>query len=178
RCTGVRLTLGVGRYGPGGAMAPSGGRRQGVDGPARRKRARRVVGRQTRGGRRPALAVLSGSGPRLRDGHRPGRDGLSSGTGGRGAGLPWAGGVATRRASPIQRLPAMWGLVGLVPIAVLLFKQDITRFEAGMRALVVLAAVVFLRGLGDKAVRGLVATLEPEPVDIDETPQKPEDEAA
>lgn len=83
-----------------------------------------------------------------------------------------------RRASPIQRLPAMWGLVGLVPIAVLLFKQGITLFEAGMRALVVLAAVVFLRWLGDKAVRGLVATLEPEPVDIDETPQKPEDEAA
>lgn len=69
-----------------------------------------------------------------------------------------------RRASPIQRVPAMWGLAGLVPIAVLLFREDLTLFEAGMRALAVLAAVMFLRWLGDKAVRGVLATLEPEPV--------------
>lgn len=66
-----------------------------------------------------------------------------------------------RRASPIQRLPAMWGLIGLVPIAVLLFKSDLTLFEAGVRALVVLVVVMFLRWLGDKAVRGMLATLEP-----------------
>lgn len=72
-----------------------------------------------------------------------------------------------RRPSPIQRLPAMWGLIGLVPIAVLLFQQDLTLYEAGMRALVVLGAVVLLRWLADKAVRGLVATLEPEPVPVE-----------
>ncbi|MFO7299373.1 MAG: hypothetical protein DIU67_004175 [Actinomycetes bacterium] len=55
----------------------------------------------------------------------------------------------------------MWGLVGLVPIAVLLFKADLTLFEAGFRAVAVLGAVMFLRWLGDKAVRGMLATLEP-----------------
>lgn len=75
-----------------------------------------------------------------------------------------------RRASPIQRVPVMWGLVGLVPIAVLLFKQDLTLFEAGLRASVILAAVVFLRWLGDKAVRGMLATLEPEPVRVEAQP--------
>lgn len=72
-----------------------------------------------------------------------------------------------RRASPIQRLPAMWGLIGLVPIAVLLFKSDLTLFEAGVRALVVLVVVMFLRWLGDKAVRGVLATLEPKPAGVE-----------
>ena len=72
-----------------------------------------------------------------------------------------------RRASPIQRLPAVWGLIGLVPIAVLLFKSDLTLFEAGVRALVVLVVVLFLRWLGDKAVRGVLATLEPGPPGVE-----------
>lgn len=67
-----------------------------------------------------------------------------------------------RGSSPIHRLSATWGLVGLVPIAVLLFQEDLTLLEAGTRAAAVLAAVVVLRWVADRAVRGLAATLDPE----------------
>lgn len=66
-----------------------------------------------------------------------------------------------RGSSPIHRLSATWGLAGLVPIAVLLFQEDLTLLDAGFRAVAVLAAVVALRWLADRVVRGLAATLDP-----------------
>src|SRR5690606_39579592 len=87
-----------------------------------------------------------GAGPRVRDGRAPWSR-LSGDPHRRGSGRPGPGGqAAMRRASPIQRLPAVWGLIGLVPIAVLLFKADLTLLEAGGRALVVRVVVVRSNG--------------------------------
>src|SRR5690606_12045563 len=164
RRSGHGFESGLARHRPGGALAPPRGRRQGFHGAAQRRSARRLLGGWPRGGRRSSAGVVTRSRARIRDGHRAIGHRLPGHPRRRGPGDPGTGGAAMRRASPIQRVPAMWGLAGLVPIAVLLFKEDLTLFDAGMRALAVLAAVMFLRWLGDKAVRGVLATLEPEPV--------------
>lgn len=67
-----------------------------------------------------------------------------------------------RVTSPIHRLSATGGLIALVPVALLLFQDRLTLLEAGARGVAILAAVLVVRWVTDRTVRGVVSRLDAE----------------
>lgn len=67
-----------------------------------------------------------------------------------------------RGTSVIHRVSATWGLGAMIPVAILLFQEELTLLEAGARASAILAAVLVLRWVADRTVRGLASTLDQE----------------
>lgn len=65
-----------------------------------------------------------------------------------------------RSTSVIHRLSAVWGLAALAPVAVLLFQDELSLLEAGVRALAILAGVVCIRWITDRVVRGIASGLD------------------
>lgn len=65
-----------------------------------------------------------------------------------------------RGTSVIHRLSAVWGLAALAPVAVLLFQDELSLLEAGVRALAILAGVVCIRWITDRVVRGIASSLD------------------
>lgn len=62
--------------------------------------------------------------------------------------------------SVIQRVSAFWGLAALTPIGVLLFQNELSLLQAGVRGLAILAGVIAIRWLADRAVRIVASTLD------------------
>lgn len=73
--------------------------------------------------------------------------------------------------SVIQRVSAFWGLAALTPIGVLLFQDELSLLEAGVRGLAILAGVIAIRWLADRVVRILASTLD-RASESDETPRR------
>lgn len=65
-----------------------------------------------------------------------------------------------RGTSVIHRLSAVWGLAALAPVALLLFQDELSLLEAGVRAMAILAGVVCIRWITDRVVRGIASSLD------------------
>lgn len=67
------------------------------------------------------------------------------------------------KSSPIRRLFAWFGLIALAPIGYLVYVGRMTPADAGMKAVIVLLAVLTAVRLVDFALSGIAATLERRP---------------
>lgn len=65
-----------------------------------------------------------------------------------------------RGTSAIRRISAFWGLAALAPVAILLFQEELSLLEAGVRAVGILVGVLCLRWITDRVVRGVASTLD------------------
>lgn len=73
--------------------------------------------------------------------------------------------------SVIQRVSAFWGLAALTPIGVLLFQDELSLLQAGVRGLAILAGVIAIRWLADRVVRTVASTLD-RASDSESTPRR------
>ena len=76
------------------------------------------------------------------------------------------------RSSPVRRIFAWFGLAALAPIGYLVFTQQMSVFDAGMKALLVLITVLVAVRLIEFALGGVAASLERRPPVVMAAPEQ------